>query len=457
MDITKTILWAEVNRIIQQPAPLVLYRYTALVHTVNKDLTTMKVLNVDYIRDYANNIGDVNHIVVVMPVGEYIHNVYPYRNNLELTLVREPLNSTVGSNAGNNPVSMERYKAVFLSEENPSLSGISAGLTNKTSQDLAAIIEIKFQLINRDLEPLRIKTMGGTFNNITADKLIYGIMAGESLKILVDGKPVIDAVDVVKPDNLEVKKHVIIPHGTLLHSVPTFIQHKMGGVYNSDIGTYLQVYKEKRTWFVYPLFNTDRFKSNSPKIIFYNIPKERYTGIEKTFRVAGDTTYVIATSDVSYHDDAENSHLNSGVGFKLTDAKAMMAKPVTMTAEGPVGARANLNTEVALKARADTLNYAPNASDGISSNPFVEYSKVQQKNGSLINITWEHSDGSIIYPGQPCKLVLLENGFLNELEGVVVYNHLVIQLNGSGVFASQHKTTSLLTLFLKKTVSYQTF
>src|SRR5690606_10321837 len=106
--------------------------------------------------------------------------------------------------------------------------------------------------------------------------------------------PGIDAIDIVEPHNEEKIKHIIFPNNTPVLAVPTFMQERHTGVYTGGIGNYLQVYKGKRTWFVYPLFDITRFDEPVEKVIFYSVPSQQYEGMDKTFRVDDKTVHIAA-------------------------------------------------------------------------------------------------------------------------------------------------------------------
>lgn len=273
---------------------------------------------------------------------------------------------------------------------------------------------------------------------------------GESLNVLIDGKPSVDGIDMVKADNQEIQRHIIIPQNTLLTSVPSFCQEKMNGVYSTGIGTYLQSHQGKRYWFVYPLYNTQRFNENVKKAIFYVVSSKRFPGVERTYRESGDTIFITITTDKSYSDNAETDQMNQGSGFRMADARAFLKKPIAVAEEGPIGVRNKLNFEVAFKQRADNLNFAPLTAKKISSNPFPEFSKISQRNGGRVDLTWNNSNPSMIYPGMPCKYIYMEGDKMVQKEGVILFCHTVVQLQGQGVLAKTHATASKLTLFVQQ-------
>lgn len=450
MQLEKTAIWAAARKIFNDIDKPVRFEYTAKIHTTAEDFDVMKVLKFDLIRDYVNSIGDVITIELNMPLGDYMKRLYPYRTNLELTLSKKQLGTIGEVFRANTGKDSERFKAIFLPKDNPQISGSDLEQMDATTLNLMDVVVVKLQLLNRSLEPLRILTTSGIYKNTTNENVIRSVLMSESNQVLVDGKKAIDGIDVIKADNTEQQRHVVIPQGTLVTSVPSFCQEKMNGVYSTGIGTYLQTFNGKRYWFVYPLYNTKRFKENVKKVIFYAVPSNRFPSSERSYRVAGDILYITITSTKSYKDHAETEFMNSGSGFRMADARAFLKKPVKMTEEGPVGVRNRLNFEVAVKDRLDNLNFAPRAAKRISSNPFAEYSEISAKTGGRMDLVWHHGNPSLLYPGMPCQYVYMENNILKKKEGVVLFCHATTVLQGTIATGRSHETTCQMTLFVEQ-------
>lgn len=450
MDLERTPIWADIRKILNDGPKQTRFEYYAIIHTEKKDIEAMKMVMLDVVRDYVKNVGDETFVEVVLPLGDYTYDVYPYRDNLEITIQRKPLRE-IGSlvNTG-SPIQQERYKAIFLPDENPQPSISDNVQFSKETLNIKNILHLKFMLMNRSLEPLRIKTTGGIFKKTQIKNVIETLMVKESNKVLLNGKSSIDGIQFRPPDNTDVRNHVIIPHGTTLTSVPTFCQEKMNGVYTAGIGTYLQTYNDKVLWFIYPLYNTDRFKENVNKAVFYSVPAQRYTGIERTYRKQGSVVYILSSSNKKYTDQADTDNMDKGIGFRLTDARSMMKKPIEINENGPIGRRGQLNSEVSLKDRDDNLNYAPIADRAISSNMYAQFSRIAERNGGTIQVVWENCDIREIYPGMPCKYVFMKNDTLTELEGVILYCHGVVRMEQEGITSKAHKSQCIVGLFVKK-------
>lgn len=71
MFLEKTPIWMAVRKIFSESQKPVRFAYTAKLHTVDEDFDVMKIVTIDIIRDYLNNIGDAITIEFIMPLGEY--------------------------------------------------------------------------------------------------------------------------------------------------------------------------------------------------------------------------------------------------------------------------------------------------------------------------------------------------------------------------------------------------
>lgn len=445
----QTPLWPDVERILKNGDQAIRYEYTGEIHTGKKDIKIMKIIAIDIVRDYVSMIGDNVFIEFILGLGDYTVDFYPYRNNIEITLFRRQLTDVGDVSKKNRKPKEERFKAVFLISENPAIRASELENIDVFTLNASNVTTVKLQLLNRSLEPIRIKTTGGAFKNVTNGDLLKSIISTECLKITYDGKPVIDCLDMVDVDNKENQVQLLIPHSTLIVDLPQYLQSQKTGVYNAGIGSFIQSYNEKMTWFIYPLFNPKRFESKENKVIFYSIPKNRFAGIERTYRQASGVVYILATGGKGYRSTGEADLMNSGAGYRMTDSRPMMRKPVEMTAEGPIANRNSLNHEVLTIDRTDGLNYAPIATKTISSNPFLQSSAVLQRRGARIDFTWINANPSLLYPGMPCEFIFLDkDDKVKEVNGVVLFVHAYTEMEGKGMATGSHITSCQITLFV---------
>lgn len=449
LSIEQTPVWSDIKDVMYGTAKPTRFEYRALLHTEKEDLPVFKIDVIDIVRDYVNNIGELVQVEFKMPLGEYITRLYPFRSNLEFTIKRILLTDSATTKLEDSRILTTRFKAVFLADENPNYTGTDVERMDIDSLNNMDVVQVRMQLLNRSLEVIRVRQTQGIFRQVKMKQLIHNLVAGESLKVQIDGKPAIDAINIVEPDNSETRRQVIIPSATGVTSIPSLLQEKMGGVYNSGIGNFLQSYAKKLTWFIYPTTNTKRFDSaKDDKVIFYALPEGRFQALDRTYQKDASILKVLVTGQRKYKDAADVDYMNQGSGFRMADARAFMKRSVEITPDGPKALRSNLNTEVVAEERKDGLNYARIVTP--SSNPFKEFSKVNARNVARVDIVWENSDPELIYPGMPCKYIYLDENKTVELAGTVVFAHTTVQRQGLGLQSSTFMTNTALTLLCQQ-------
>lgn len=423
-------LLLELNKVLEKGKNNHFVDYEVKIHTREKDLTyanskiRVKTLNIH--RDFVKSVGDYIYIEISILFGDYIRDIYPYRENLEVTITEKNKVSS-GVHERNSKNRTERYKAVFLYDQNTAVSHVSGA---KEQLNQRGFITLRLELLDRSLEVLRTHTVKGNFNKAistkdkdakyTFDEFMRSITGKRSEEILIDGKKSIECLDIVQPDNIEGIKNLLIDSNTNILSLPTYIQEKGTGLYKAGIGTYVQKYKGKKSMFVYPTHDTNLFNKTTDRLVIYLIPAGIYATLPDTYREDSGTVYVMSESDNLVKDLAESDLMSEGSGFRKSDARSMMTKPVLVTPDGPVAVRAFINTEVVHKAREDNLDYAPNAMDKIGVNKFKEYSDINKKSGSNIQVVWRNSDISLIRPSMPVKIVTYDQKKRIEVFGVVL-------------------------------------
>lgn len=446
LAIESTPIWSDVQDILNSNFTSIDEEIKILIHTEKEDFTVIKLLSLDISRNYNSHIGDVIFIDFVIGLGDYVYRLLPYIENMEVSIKTVKLTPIANKKKTDTKIIVDRYKALFDYKSNPNFSIGEMKRIDSETLNKADLVTVKLQLLDRSVETFRIKQVRGIYSNVTQHQLLHSLISGESRKILIDGKPCLDALDIKEPSNTQKRAHVVIQDGVNLASLPTYLQEKEGGVYNAGIGSYIQRYDNKKTMFVFPLYDVNRFDTKDVRCIFYIIPKNKLPGVEKTILRKGDTYHILITNDVKIKDAAEIDLMESGVGFRMSDAKAFMKKPVQITEDGPVALRSNLNYEVSLFDRGDGLNYAPVSKDHISSNPFTKYSQILLKTLSRIDMAWENADCSIIYPGMPCMVTMMDNDKLVKIKGIIQGTHSFKNLQGTAVTGRVYKTIAGITV-----------
>jgi len=250
---------------------------------------------------------------------------------------------------------------------------------------------------------------------------------------------------VVPPDNTERRAHIVVPQGTPLMALSNYLQDKCGGIYNSEIGFYLH----KGSWYVWPLFNTQRFEDSPKGLTVINIPENRMPGIERTFRQTAHQLIILTTGGTRSIDSSTSRQVDEGNGIRFTDAKAIFEDFGKTVNNITTLSRGKNVTEVLFKEAENGLNHVVTAAKGISSNLMSALSKISSRKGQVVQAVWENSRGSLIYPGMPVQYLYENNNTTKTLYGVVTQVQDFIHLKGEGMAAKRYVSNSSVTLFLE--------
>lgn len=446
MDLESSPLWPDIKRIQQFKENQSRYKFKAILHTPKKNINTILMSNLQIDRDYVHNFCEYRYIEVMLALGDYVYDVCPYRSNLELALQREVL-LPGGASSSLERLEVDRYKVVFL-DITPILESVEYTHYSQRELNTMNVLTFWVQLIDKRSEQLRLQTVQGAYSNVKMENLITSILYSKSKEIKVEGKPAVDGVDIVPPNNKTTYKQISFRSQFPIDAVPSYLQERSFGVYNGGIGTFYQAYHRKRYWFVYPLFDKTQFKKSVRKLIIISAPRQRLLITDRTYRLDGNVLYILASGEKKLQDPSEAMFMDKGVGFRMTDASSMMKKPVVVTDKGVYAKQNRLNHEVVAKQRDDGINYAPMSDREISSNIYAQLSQVLLRTAKQMTLTWYHSNYDHIYPGMPCEYRYVEDNKIKIMEGSVLHHQILIQPESNGVLNPNHITTSSLVLFL---------
>jgi hypothetical protein len=446
-EITSNPLWSDLEAIFRQPDTGDAIHLTGFVHTVKEDIPIFKILQEELLRNYAEHTAEFYTVTAYVAAGDYLHRVFPYRDNLEVS-IKQTWVTRRGELDTRRPPVVWRYKALFPPDKNP--RGSKDPLSSRQINDLnrLAPVTMVLELQDRCEEALRSKTISGVFQNVNAETLIRAATFHEANKVKVEGKPALEVIDIVEPDNTEAYPNLVLTSNLFVEDLPGWLQEKAKGVYNTGIGSFYQRWNDKPTWFVYPLYNDTRYNRAGKKLMVFDVPPERFQGHTSTYRVEGDITYVATTGDSGVLKTSNNRELAQGVGFRFADGESFMLKPVEITDTGVNTKRKELNYEYANRERADQNPYSPSYQS--TANPYFMMSKNVAYQMVLHFVQWENGNPELIYPGMPCRFVYIDKGQREEVDGTVVFCYAVALLQGNPLEDKRHARTVQLGLMLQR-------
>lgn len=452
MEIEKLPLYQEIKDVIKEGPKPISYVWVATIHAEDKEFEALQLIDLDFKKDYVNNFSDEILLRLLIPFGLWSKIIYPNRAKLEITLLRKPLAEVSDDVKKDEDIESIRYTAVPVITENlPIPTGKELNAFSMKELDVRDVFSIDFQLFDKSIERLRMVTVGGIFRRVTASDVVKSILATESSKVKIKTGKTFEGIDLVEPDNKEKREHVLIPYGTKIYDVAEYMQHRVGGVYSTGINCYFH----NKYWFVYPLFNTARLDKAKKTAVIMKVPKNRYTGIERTYRQDGDTLYILGTSESDFSDDAGTNFLQNGNAVRFADSRRFLRDIIKKGNNKAIISRGKVNHEFSFKKheddiREDELQNIQLSNARINANPFSERSSLASKYGAFYNFEWENADASLLFPGMMIKIHFLDKDVMKELHGVLLFAHSSIQMKGRGLTSNRHLTSVAMTIFANK-------
>jgi hypothetical protein len=258
----------------------------------------------------------------------------------------------------------------------------------------------------------------------------------------IDEGKAVEKITLIKPDNDEEREHFLIPHGTKILDVPNFIQNKCGGVFSTGLNTFFQ----NNQIYIYPIANLKRFDEEEQTLTVIRVPENRYSDIERTYKLDDKRLTVLATSESKFSDINKAMLLKEGNGVRFADARKFMNKITETKDNKSIIKRKDTNHEY-LSVPLEKQNSVEMAETRIHSNPFKEYSKHAKKDGGLFSFVWQNADISLLYPGMPVKVLYSDQEDVKELQGVLLKVHGVIQSTVQGMAPSGHFSQASLFVY----------
>lgn len=450
MSLVESLLYPDMKDIIfQKDPPNSTGVWKIFIHTEKEVLEPLSIISIDRKRDYVNAYCDTIGVRVMLPMGVYVKKLKPYMNNIQITLHRDEVEQNSGYANVGSVKRYERYRAVYVPEETSAFNDRDFEKAEEVMLDQTDMVPVAFQLIDRYVEPFIYMKTDAAYQDVDREDLIRSVISHGSTTISVDGKNPLDNIDIVPFNNLNKHKQLVIPSFTTLVNLPRIIQNRHGGLYNSGVGSYITRYKTKLTWFIYPLFNTERFTSAKRKLIIYVAPASPISETVITRRVDDDIVYIIARINQNPLNQKETDGVNNTEGVRMMDANAFVNKPVELTDRGAVGNRSRLNYEIKGVQRSDGNNAVSMSPNVASTNIHSDLSKVAQNIGERMDVQWDASDDRLIYPGMPVRVYHEKKDQIVRKDGVVSLVHTLTARGEDGLTSKNLISSSHITLFLE--------
>lgn len=373
---------------------------TGFLHTVDYDMSVQIFESLDIKRDYNSNMGDEVFARFFLPLGDFVKHVYPNRDNLEITVIKK----------GHYENTSYRYKFVI----NNNKKGFDGNRFDRDNQDdlnEESLAYISGQCIDRTLEVLRIIRVSGNYRNTTVGKVMTSILKHHLDQSYVPNDNVTKILKIHKPDNTRVYNNIIIPTNTPLMSLPLFLQEKNYGVYNGNIGSYLQKIDKKTVLSIYPLYKYNAFEKNKNKLIIFSPNNRTMEQIENTFTKDDDTVKIIAKTKSGIEDISDLKLMDTGYGIESLEVDSLISRTGDVKKNQlEIPEDGHISNHVHKEAKDGVLHKVVKKP---TNNHYRNRSDVLKDHGVLITVEWAFSASELLRPDM--SIVYFTSGDKNKI------------------------------------------
>lgn len=444
-----TAIMQEVKRILESTTTLTMRHITAMVHCIDANISieAIKVTNVDIIRDYENNFADTVSISLIFPAGTYFDILYPNKENIELSIKSTPITKDKKDNVKKEDEIETRYIAKIVDSNDHRVQPSTKGISSTDTLDITNMIEVNFQLIEKDVFLMKMVEVGAISRQVTPKEFLETFLTLQTSNLQIAASEKIIGIDLIEPDNNAKQEHIVIPHGTPLITVPEYIQNKVCGIYNYGLLSYIQ----SKVWYIYPRHNIDRSPKGNRYITILVIPTTVLPSIQKTWRKDGEHYKILCTGRLNMTNQANVDQLSFGTGVRYTSS----VKPLTEEYPSRGGNKAilskeTINTENLGNKLKGKEQSGPYRSNYFTQNGYREASMTSALNFGILNCFWENSIPRIIEPGTLAKILYLDpDGTVLDLKGTILMSQTSTYLPKQGMMQNTWVTNTNLVVLVK--------
>lgn len=406
-----SLLDTDIEQILNSTHNVDVHRtYEITLHTPLEDLNIPFLRNIEWTRNYNTSTGEDIRVMFIMDGAEYRRYIHTYKDQLEITISKY---------SGTYLQGAARYK-FFILTNNADIK--QDDMNHMTDVELKQVspIAIEGQCVDRDLFSLNDINIDGIYKNTN----LYNVICNEFLESLKsidygEGVPKI-SMDLREFDNDKEYGHITIPTGVRLLDLPVYLQyHDTFGIYNGSIGNFIQTYKEKKYYWIYPLLDVKQYDNNEYSLMFLHSNHRAVGTGGTTFYIDGKITKIVPEFNIAVLEQGQKGLVDTYNSLTYADPdnvyKSYRDIDNGKTLKGDI--KTNLKTISTKEMRDGTnrTNYI-----GLTNNVYKERAKVLKKTMSTYQLTWNDADIDIIYPGMPCVFITenKDNGIV-KLKGSV--------------------------------------
>lgn len=439
-DISGSPLDFEIARFAVSP----LRKFTSINLTIfagGEEIVPYKVVRFDNHCDYENSYKEEKSVTVAMGQGTLMYKVAPYQDDLKITLIEE-----IYTDGHYVPMAVE-YRAHLLQDVD---TGITASnlpyLDNAQIADQVEITYVSFSLALMAMEYIENASLGTPLRSTAPYAVLETLFADAIDAVVIDDNNRITNIDIYPPNNVKPMNQMVIPHGTRLIDLPDLLQNKLGGIYGAGLGFFIQ----NKTVFFWPTYDTDRIDLTSKRLQVILAPTKHYKTFENTTLVENDVVTILGTGPIDVIDDTLGDINATGNSIRFLDARQSFLGFGETKGNRFAVDRSKINTELSVLTIGSGLNQVRNSVSKITSNIYLELSKLSRKKGKKLVFSWRRSDDNLIVPGMPVTVLYTSGHDVMETTGTVLSCTTATEMIGEGLAPGQMITNSVMTVFINR-------
>jgi len=374
------------------------------LHTSSLDLVVTKSLEYAVHSDYRGNVADLIDVSFYYPLGDFIFDILPERDNLEITI----------KHMFDGKVDINRYK--FIPTNLDDFINHRLTTLDRTSLNNMDVFTVEGQCLDRMVEVLLRSTVaGGIFKESTPLEVVTTSMGQVLDNISIADNERVDSIRTDMSQNAQVYEHILLPPTKKFFKLPTIMQENEYGIYNGGIGTYIQKKMGERNLSIYQL-HVYLENSERTHLRLINVNTNELSLSDRTSSFENNILRVITDSSDNVIDPGAMSSTENGLGFTGVDSGKVLADTVTL-AEGEVTIKEDSYRVNETTTRPDGIDNRIDA--GLIHNGYAARSAINVHAGSYIQVNWENSDRFNLEPGMLVTYIKRKDGKVVEVKGIL--------------------------------------
>jgi len=391
------------------------------VSTKNDTINMIAIKSIEVSMDYANSFMEQVEVDCIIGLGDVVHIIYPNRDRLDVT---------IRDSRGFSETYVAVIKNSGANTANFEMSHMSIETLNK-----AEPVVVTLACISPTGAVLRTKRVGGIFKKANPGEVL-ALLLKRALDESIVGMPNIKSVNMYRSDNKNTYDNIVIPQHINIAKLASYMQDNEYGIYNGNIGAYLNKVSVTETIHIAPLYHyQDDF---DPRDILYlvsnNDPKTIHN--ESTYDTSDGFLKVLVGRTDGISDNGDREILSSGLHIEGADSRTLLHRPLD-----PTKMTKNISHVKITHKKTDMIHRTIHTEG--TSNFFKLRSTVLKNTGIYITVTWRHSNRKLIKPFMPVVLVREINGVLSKQKGTLLSAY-------STVDAPKRMENTLLALYITR-------